>query len=71
MKSVNITNTAELKAGIAGLSREKLEEALIDIAMDLSFDDGEHNPEQSMAADSGADFVDSVTQTFHRMGISI
>ena len=54
------------------MPRKDLEEALVDIAERLTFnEDGDYDPEGSVAADSGADFVEAVQLTFHRIRISI
>ena len=54
------------------LEREQLVEALADIAKRLSFDEhGTFNPEESVAANSGADFIESVGFTFELLGINI
>lgn len=72
MVNVDVKNIVDLRAGVAALSKAELEELVVDIALRLCFDEhGEYNPEESLAADSGADFVESVTYTFHRNGISL
>ena len=72
MKSVSVTSMDDLKVAVRVLSKSELREMVIDIALRLSFDENqEYNPEESVAADCAADFVDSVTQTFHRNGISL
>lgn len=72
MQSVDVKSIDDLKAAVRVLSLSELREMVLDIALRLSFDENqEYNPEESVAANSGADFVDSVTQTFHRNGISL
>ncbi len=70
--ATNVTNASELKAAIAELSREQLEEGLFDIATRLSFDEhGNYSPDESVASESGGDFIESVTFTFHRLEINL
>ena len=70
--ALEVKNKEQLEAAIDKIPAETLKEAMFDIATRLSFDsEGNYNPEESVAADSGADFVDSVTQTFHWMGINL
>ena len=68
--ATNVTNASELRAAIAELSREQLEEGLFDIATRLSFDEhGNYSPDESVASESG--FIESVTFTFHRLEINL
>ena len=72
MTAPEIKHISEVRALVSKMPRKDLEEALVDIAERLTFnEDGEYDPQGSVAADSGADFVEAVQLTFHRIRISI
>jgi hypothetical protein len=72
MTTPEFKNIAEVLTWVSKMSRKDLEEALVDMAARLTFnEDGKYDPEGSVAADSGADFVEAVQLTFHRIKINI
>lgn len=61
-----------LEAHLGTLPRAQLVSMLTEVAATLSFDaGGEYNPEESVACNSGSDYVEQVTHMFHRNEISI
>lgn len=64
--------TRHLQRELEKKSADELVAMLVDIGSRLSYDeDDEYHPEQSVAARSGADYVESVSETFANAGIKI
>jgi hypothetical protein len=62
----------DIRAELFHMTKRQLVFALLDIASRLYCDEnGRIDPAESTAADSGADFVDSVNHTFVKLDIHI
>ncbi len=60
-------NEQQLRKTLSTKSRSELENMLVDIYSRLALDEnGEFNPNESVAAESAADFVDAVNYTFQK-----
>ena len=72
LHNAEIPSTRHLRRRLENLSYEQLVDMLVDIGARLAFDeDEEYNPTESVAADSGADFVSSVNETFAKAGFNL
>jgi len=70
LQEAEYPTTQQLRQALEKKTFEELVEMLVDIGSRLSYDEhDEYHPEASVAAESGADYVDSVTTTFANAGI--
>lgn len=61
-----------LEAHLGTLPRAQLVAMLTEVAANLSFDaNGDYEPDDSVAGNSGADYVEQMMFMFHRNGINV